>query len=361
MIQYPIISLYLIRVFIKQFLLTSCIVIAVLLISNTFDVLQKFKSNTIGLAHFWSLIGYKIPYLFNEVSIITGFITTFLFIQKIRKNNEFVIILSSGISIWQVFLIPIITTFALGVLILLTITPIASYCLIKYEKLEAKITGTKNANLTFSQSGVFLYEFIDQNSRIIQASSIDVNQDKLLDPTILVMDSQKELLHRIDAREAIIYSGFLKLSDVKIFYKTHTKIMSNLELPTNLSMNSLLLGFKPPEKINFWHMRDSIQQFSKYGLAVIKYQLYYFKQLFKPLAMMAISFTACWFVSLNLRESQNANVIKGIVLGMSTYFFLEFAFRILAYTGLYPFYAILLPIIFVILISNFVILHFQEA
>jgi hypothetical protein len=48
-------------------------------------------------------------------------------------------------------------------------------------------------------------------------------------------------------------------------------------------------------------------------------------------------------------------------VGIGSYFFLEIALRILASGGFSPFLASLLPIIVIILISNFVILHFQEA
>jgi lipopolysaccharide export LptBFGC system permease protein LptF len=53
--------------------------------------------------------------------------------------------------------------------------------------------------------------------------------------------------------------------------------------------------------------------------------------------------------------------VLGLVTGICTYFFLEISLRILAYSGLHPILATLLPVLFIILISNFVILHFQEA
>ena len=78
--------------------------------------------------------------------------------------------------------------------------------------------------------------------------------------------------------------------------------------------------------------------------------------------MVAMSFIACWFISLNMRDNSKMRVtVLGLVTGMCTYFFLEISLRILAYGGLHPVLATLLPILFIILISNFVILHFQEA
>jgi lipopolysaccharide export system permease protein len=114
--------------------------------------------------------------------------------------------------------------------------------------------------------------------------------------------------------------------------------------------------------IYLWSLQSSIQKFARSGIPITSYQLYYFKKLLNPLAMVAMSFIACWFINLNLRDNTNSTVlIFGLALGTCTYFFLELSFRILAYSGLTPILAISLPIIFRILISNFVILHFQEA
>ena len=78
--------------------------------------------------------------------------------------------------------------------------------------------------------------------------------------------------------------------------------------------------------------------------------------------MVAMSLVACWFISLNTRDRSGARVaILGLVSGVCTYFFLEMMVRILAYSGLNPMLSVLLPLLFIILISKFVILHFQEA
>ena len=78
--------------------------------------------------------------------------------------------------------------------------------------------------------------------------------------------------------------------------------------------------------------------------------------------MVALSLVACWFVSLNTRDKSNSTtLVLALLVGIGSYFFLEIALRILAYGGFSPFLATLLPIIVIILISNFVILHFQEA
>ena len=362
MINYQTITKYLSKVYIRQLIITAGIIICILFITNAFDTLQKFKSIELTPKHFWQLILFKIPYLFSEVSSLCCFIATILFLRNITRQNELIIVLSNGIPIWRIFLIPISVTFILGIVIITTISPLGTYGLKEYEKIEANITNAPHLNFIISQSGIFFFEKFAGNNRIIQAKSINSKEKTLSDVTILMVDSQNNLTKRIDSPKAIISPGSFTLEDSTITLKDLTKHKKQINLPTNLSINNLMQTFTAPEMIPIWNLKNSIEKFAKSGLAITKYQIHYYKQLFKPISMVAMSFIACWFISLNVRDNSSAKtVVTGLILGICTYFFLEMTLRILSYSGIHPILATLLPILFIILLSNFVILHFQEA
>ncbi len=97
------------------------------------------------------------------------------------------------------------------------------------------------------------------------------------------------------------------------------------------------------------------------GLPTLSYQLHFFKQLFKPISTSAIVLLAFWFLNFDNRTSKIKTMALPLVIAIFTYFALEISLHTLAYGGLSPMFATLLPILFIILISNFVILHFQES
>jgi lipopolysaccharide export LptBFGC system permease protein LptF len=66
------------------------------------------------------------------------------------------------------------------------------------------------------------------------------------------------------------------------------------------------------------------------------------------------------FMNFDNRKSTIKTTTLVLVTGIFAYFYLEISSRILAYGGLSPIFATLLPILFIILIGNFVILHLQE-
>lgn len=362
MLNYQTITKYLSRVYLWQLLLTAGIIICILFVTNAFDTLQKFKSIELYPRDFWRLILFKIPYLFCEVSSLCCFIATILFLRNITKQNELIILLSNGIPVWRIFIIPICVTFIFGIIILSAISPIGTYGLKEYEKLEAKVTNAPHLNFVVSQSGIFFFEKFAGDNRIIQAKSINAKEKILSDVTVLMIDTQNNLTKRIDSPKAHLHTGSFILENPIITSKDFVQNDTKLNLPTNLSIDNLIQTFTPPEMIPIWSLKENIEKFAKSGLAITKYQIHYYKQLFKPISMVAMAFIACWFISLNVRDNSGPRTVTiGLILGICVYFFLEMTLRVLAYSGIHPILAALLPILFIILLSNFVILHFQEA
>jgi lipopolysaccharide export system permease protein len=362
MILYPTIIKYLARRFTWYLFLISLILVAILFISNAFDTLQKFKSTYITPEDFWLLIVLKIPFLFNEISAIIGFISTLLFLRYLSSSNELVTIIGNGVVVWRIFAVPIIVSFFFGIAIITIINPIGTFGLREYEKIEAKLNNTPQNIFIISKSGIFFYEKYHSTNRIIQAKSINTAKKSIADITILVVDEQNNLIKRIDSTRATLDNGLFELKDPLVSTQAGISSPPTILLPTNLSIDNLIQRFSPPEMISIWQLPESIDKINNSGLPILNYQLHFFKQLFKPLAMSAMVLLACWFLTLNNRDNSSVkNIVFSLAAGLGTYFLLEIMLHVLTYGGLGPIFATSLPILFIILISNFVILHFQEA
>lgn len=363
MIVNSTITRYLVRKFIWWLILTTLVIFALMFITGAFDVLQKFKSTHFSPKEFWLLILLKIPYLFNEVSTVIGLISTVLFLQSLITSSELIIIVSSGIPIWRVFLVPIALSFCSGVVIVAIVNPISIYSLKEYEKIEAKLQNkVLYNNLAVSSSGIFFSEKYQDTTRIMQANSINTEKNLISDMTIIVTDNYGQLIERIDAASVKLEDNKFKLRNPTIFKREQTLSLKEIQLPTNLSINNLIQSFVPPEMVSIWHLPESIEKMNSSGIPTINYELYFFRQLFKPLIFVAMTFLAFWFLNLQNKSSNNTKtIIFSLMTGIIVYFLLEVTLRLLAYSGFSPMLASLLPVLVIILISNFVILHLQEA
>lgn len=363
MLTSPILTKYLMRRFSWYLFLTSIVLFAILVISGAFGILQKFKSVHIQSEDFWLLILLKIPYLFNEISSIIGFISTILFLSSLSIHNELIVIVSNGTPVWRIFAVPIVMSFIFGIIIAAIINPLGAYAMREYERIEAKLDNSPlHNNLIISKTDIYFSEKYQDTKRIIKAKSIDISTKSISDITIIGVDSKNELIQRIDASYAELDNNQFKVYNPLVTTLNKSFRLNELSLQTNLSLNSLIQRFTAQEMVSIWDLPELINKLVSSGLPILNYQIYFFKQLFKPLATLAMALLACWFLKFDNRNNSGVKDKAFVVIvGIVTYFALEISLRILAYSGLAPMFAVLLPVSLIILIGNFVILHFHES
>lgn len=361
MINFRILSIYLFRLYCSYFIGILLLLIGVLILSNIFDLLQKFKDIYIPTHSFWKLVLYKIPYLVNEVASLLSFIAMLFFLRRLTKHNELITILCNGIHIWRVITVPFFAAIILGIILITICNPIGTLGLHKYESLKAELLKKPATNLSISKSGLLFLENYQGNKRIIQAVSIDVVNNKLNKIIILSLDNENNFIKRIDAQYGVLIDNNFTLTSVKFSDANSFKKYEHLTVPTNLSISNLLNSFITPEMIAIWDLPDTIKQLVKFGLPITNYQIYFYKQLFKPIIMATTVILAACFFSLRQRDnSQEKILVIGLFLGFIIYSLLEVLFKILAYNATPPFLAILLPNICILFFSNFVIMHSKK-
>lgn len=314
------------------------------------------------------LIIYKVPYIFDRLMLLITLIATISFIYLITQNNELLIIISSGISPIKIILIPIIISTVFSSLILAINGSLSPYFLQRYKLLESRIKGSSDMNLIVSSSGIFFSEKFADEHRIVQVRSIDVNNKLLEDVTIIVADADSNFVERIDAKKAFLESGFYKFVDAFINRQQKfqgwqdTEYIKDLRVPTTLKVENLRSQFEQPRSIDFWVMPKVIKRFKKLGLNTSKYKLHYYRELLKPLGCAAMALIACCFITLNTRSELNKYVLMlGIVVGIMTFLLYEISINFMIYSGFSPLMSVLVPLIVILSLAIFVVLHLHEA
>ncbi len=360
MINPKTLSAYLFRLYLGYFIGFTLILVGILTVSNIFDLLQRFKSINIPKELLWQLVLYKIPHFLNELSPIISLTAMLFFLKRLTKFNELVIILCSGAHIWRIIFIPILATIMLGIIVITVLNPLSALGLQKYEALVTRITADQPDNLIISKSGIIFLEHYQGKKRIMLAGSIDVANSVLNNLTILFINNKNSLLKRIDAKRGVLAENNLQLSAVTISENNKSEKYEDFIIPTHLSISKLLNNYTSPEVVSIWSLPELIQELSDSGLPVTNYQIYYYKQLFKPIIMSTSVILAACFFSLRQRDnSQTKILIMGLATGFVVYFLIEIILKILAYNGIPTYLSVLLPNICILFLSNFVIMHAQ--
>jgi glucose-1-phosphate adenylyltransferase len=113
---------------------------------------------------------------------------------KVSKSNEYVIIRSSGVSVWG-FLTPILlTVFAVGIINIALINPISSKMYEMHETIKYRfITRNPNAML-FSSKGLWIREAVSEETvLVLKAKSLHQDENEILSMQDYVDNSFKLL------------------------------------------------------------------------------------------------------------------------------------------------------------------------
>ncbi|XVN42987.1 MAG: LptF/LptG family permease [Candidatus Rickettsia vulgarisii] len=361
MVNLITLSIYLFRLYCGYFISILLIIVGALVLSNIFDILQKFKAVHISAHHFWQLALYKIPYLLNEISYLISFTSMLFLLRRLTSHNELVAILCSGTHIWRVIAIPVFAAIVLGCIMLSILNPIGTIGLQKYDKIEAKLTNKISNDFIVYKSGLLFLEQEENTKKILQVKIIDIHNNKLNHFTLLILDNNNNFLKRIDAPSAVIANNKIEISNAKIYDGQSFQEEKHVIIPTNLSISKLLDEFTNPEMISIWDLPDLIKQLVESGVPTLSYQIYYYKQLLKPIIMSVMVILASCFFSLKQRDnSQDKILILGLFIGFIVYFILEISFKILSHNNITPFLTILLPNICILFIGNYIIMHSKQ-
>ncbi len=284
-----------------------------------------------------------------------------LFLQRLTKHNELIAILCSGLNLWNIIIPPVIISCIFGILFISIVNPIAALGMHKSELLKSKIKNQNIQDTIISRSSLLFVEQYGNNTQIIRTKSIDIANKELHNVTILNISSDDHLERRIDATTAILNHN-INLQNVKILTDRGAEFAKELVIPTKITIDSLLKSFSSPETVPIWYLPKLIKNFVAVGIPVAHYQIYYYKQLFKPILMVsAVIFAACFF-TLNQRDGSHSMILtKGVFFSIVVYLLLEILIRILSYSTMTPVLAVFLPSLLMLLLSNLTILRSYES
>lgn len=357
---------YLMRSYLERFSLVLLVVAIGLLLSNSFDTLNRFKSVTFTLPLFIHLISLKLPYLIIEIMPMIVFIGTLLFLYYLSRTHQLVSIWSTGTSTWRILLPVVISAMFIGVVMTTVVQPVASILIGKYDAMEAKLLKKRSNQATLANSGIMIAEDYNNERRIVVARSVNISDNALYGVTILFIDENNNFITRLDAGSASLRNGQFVLHDTKIFDERTSQVTSEVKdsksFETSLSIDRFTKSMASPEHVSFWRLPSLIQKLKEAGMPTSRYQVYYYKQLFKPLMMMTVCFMAfCFIDPKQNRLGGMQSFALGIFMGFVVYLMNEICIVMLMHQGFGIILASLCSMAVIILLSVFVILHLHET
>ncbi|CAN1596208.1 COG0795 Predicted permeases [Candidatus Pelagibacterales bacterium] len=350
------INRYIINEYIKSLFVVIAVMLSIILLINLLDEFNFFKSKKdLKFIFFLIFTVLKIP---NVLINLFPFIVLFagiVFYLKIYNHNEVISLRVMGYSNIQIILIPALTSFVIGYVIVFLIVPFSSSMLRYYEDLRSEYNETKN--LVFvNETGIWILDKNEKEKNIIRIEKINKDFSVVSQITIYNYDASNNFIRRIDATEGTIKDKNWLLNKVNIISinKKNNKdnYLNNYNYTSNVNISELKNVYKNTETTSLLDINKEMLILEDKGYSTIDLRIRYQKLISFPIYLLAMSILSGLMI-INLGKT--SNYLKygsyGVIISIIIYFLNDLSITI-AKSGIISVdFSVWIPIFLIILIN----------
>ena len=350
------INRYIINEYMKSLFVVIAVMLSIILLINLLDEFNFFKSKKdLKFIFFLIFTVLKIP---NVLINLFPFIVLFagiVFYLKIYNHNEVISLRVMGYSNIQIILIPALTSFVIGYVIVFLIVPFSSSMLRYYEDLRSEYNETKN--LVFvNETGIWILDKNEKEKNIIRIEKINKDFSVVSQITIYNYDASNNFIRRIDATEGTIKDKNWLLNKVNIISinKKNNKdnYLNNYNYTSNVNINELKNVYKNTETTSLLDINKEMLILEDKGYSTIDLRIRYQKLISFPIYLLAMSILSGLMI-INLGKT--SNYLKygsyGVIISIIIYFLNDLSITI-AKSGIISVdFSVWIPIFLIILIN----------
>jgi lipopolysaccharide export system permease protein len=350
------INRYIINEYIKSLFVVIAVMLSIILLINLLDEFNFFKSKKdLKFIFFIIFTILKIP---NVLINLFPFIVLFggiVFYLKIYNHNEVISLRVMGYSNIQIILIPALTSFVIGYIIVFLIVPFSSSMLRYYEDLRSEYNETKN--LVFvNETGIWILDKNEKEKNIIRIEKISKDFSAVSQITIYNYDSSNNFIKRIDATEGLIKDKNWQLNKVHIISsnKKNNKenYLNNYNYISNVNISELKNVYKNTDTTSLLDINKEMTLLEDKGYSSIDLRIRYQKLISFPIYLLAMSILSGLMI-INLGKT--SNYLKygsyGVIISIIIYFLNDLSITI-AKSGIISVdFSVWIPIFLIILIN----------
>ncbi len=254
---------------------------------------------------------------------------------RLNRRSELIAMRAAGYSAWRFVAPPTIIALILGVLSMTALNPAVAALNEKFETERVKISRSIGAPVSGNQENIWMREATETGALIIMAKDTNPQTAELLKTTFYFYHLDETgtpvFENRIDAKSAILKSGFWKLENA---FETRPRELpirhQTFEVPTDLDTNTLLKKISPNQTNSFWSLPQMIKNARAANLDSSRFELQWGRLLSLPLTLAAMAIIGA---SFSFRLSRLGGAFGMMITAGAIGFFLYFAGDLLEALG----------------------------
>ncbi|MGZ3297853.1 MAG: LptF/LptG family permease, partial [Asticcacaulis sp.] len=249
----------------------------------------------------------------------------------LNRRSELIAMRAAGVSAWRFVLPATVTAFAVGVLTIAALNPIASWLNDISDRMTAEVSdsligGSETTRPSPEKQAVYLRQGDGNEQVVIRAASAGPVIGHLTNATfwIYTIDHREvpSFKSRIDAREAILQRGQWLLKGAReATLDLPIQTYENLTLTSNLNLKTAFRKYASTASVPFWQLPDLIHQNEVSGFSSTIYRLKLNQLLATPLMFSAMTLLGAVFCLRLMRlGGMTQLVVSGVCLGFAVFF-----------------------------------------
>ena len=351
---------YLIKTYFYNFVIVSLVFLSLGFILNFFEELKFFNDYETTAFYPVILALLNTPSVLFELFPFIFLITTKFFYIYLNDRNEIEILKNNGISYSKILTILSISSFIMGVIILLSYYTFSSNLKYHYYNLKNSFTEQNEYLAVVNESGLWIKEEIDETINIIHAKQFKENIIEKI--TITQTNSKFKMPNTIIAEKADISKKLWDLINVKIInYKGEKKNLSNLQYKSSFNGEIVANLFSNLNSLNLYQLYELSENYSNIGYSTTNVMVHLNKLYSLPiffLLMTVLGFLI--MIKFKFIKTKFFTVIIGVIISVTVYYLNYFSSLFGSNETLPIGLSIWLPHLILLLICSLVMVRINE-
>jgi lipopolysaccharide export system permease protein len=284
--------------FLSSFLMVFGGLLVIVYFIDSIDVtrgLSKYGSLTFNRAALMTLM--KLPEVGFDLMPFCILIAAVFTLWRLTRTSELVVVRATGVSAWQFLSAPICMALLIAFFKMMVLNPVGASMIARYEMMDAQYMSNSASTVNIGKTGLWLRQRMDDGRiAIIHADTVKLPEWVLSPVTAFFFDSENNLTHRIDSREAALKEGEWIFSDAwsNVLQADHSTPhrYGELRLPTAITSRDIQNRFASPQTVSFWNLPDYARIMRDTGFESNPLWARFYSLLAEPVLNVALVFLA---------------------------------------------------------------------
>jgi lipopolysaccharide export system permease protein len=314
---------FIISIFLNSIFNVFLIMFSLIFILNLLTELEFFKNIQVSIYYPLYFSFLNTPSFIFDVFPFIFLLSTQLFFNSLFNDDQIDILKYSGLKNSKILLIINITTFVLGIFIIIFFYNLSSNVKSLYLELKTNYTKDDKYLAVITNNGLWIKDIIRSKTLIINAAKIDKNF--LVDTYISEFDQNFEIVKNIRSKKIDITKNEWLIYNAEIYEQNYKKNEKMLKLNTNFNYNiiqNLFSNLSSLSLLDLWEMRKN---YKKLNYSVTDIDLQLMKLISYPLYLLLMTMLAA-IIMFNTKKSSNKykRIVLGLFCSVVIYYFSNF-------------------------------------